>query len=169
MAFSEGTGHGAPYPAAPVACARVLVVDDDPRYLHSLSALVDAHGYAVRGARTVASAAELVRTWHPAVILLDVHLGGGDGFALLEDLPGILAPAPAPPVVVVSGDTRFDTAVRALRHGAADFLAKPCRPEALLAVLARLLEPGAVPSRAVPRPREGRGTALGLERRTQHR
>lgn len=118
---------------------RVLVVDDEIRYLESLTAVITAHGYDVRATRSPVEALATFQQWQPSIVILDVHLAGTSGFELLERLqalvPATSRSGTAPRFLVVSADTRFDTAVHALRAGARDYLAKPLRPERLIETL----------------------------------
>lgn len=66
--------------------ARVVVVDDAPDALDMLVELIACNGYAVRGASSGAQALELVSTFAPHCVLLDVQMPGIDGLALAHRL-----------------------------------------------------------------------------------
>lgn len=120
---------------------RILVVDDEIRYLESVTAVVSAHGYAVRAARSAAEAVATLQQWRPQLVILDIHLAASSGFEVLERMQAVISNAApsqsAPRFIVISADTRFDSAVRALRAGVTDYLAKPLRPQRLIEVLDR--------------------------------
>jgi diguanylate cyclase (GGDEF)-like protein/PAS domain S-box-containing protein len=108
---------------------RILIVDDDPLILDSLSRLVEAQGFDVATAAGGQQALAAVGKKHFDLILLDLNMPGMGGDEVLSRLSeqGV-----ATPVIVVSGDNAIDSAVSALRNGAADFIRKPYKPEELL-------------------------------------
>jgi two-component system response regulator AtoC len=99
---------------------RALVVDDDPEIAKVLTELVEREGFAVTSASTLARAREEIATSVPDIVLVDIHLPDGSGLDLLEGL----GPS-APEVVLITGQASVETAVDALRRGAADYLTKP--------------------------------------------
>lgn len=107
---------------------RVLIVDDDPLIQESLARLI-GQSYETAAARGGPQALEAVGRMRFDVILLDLNMPGMGGAEVLAELSrrGV-----ATPVIVVSGDNAIDSAVNALRHGAADFIRKPYKPEELL-------------------------------------
>jgi DNA-binding response OmpR family regulator len=68
------------------AVATVLVVDDDDSMRMLCRVNLELEGYRVLEASTVESAQELLRDRDVDVVLLDVHVGSGDGFSLLDDV-----------------------------------------------------------------------------------
>ncbi len=106
-------------------------------------------GEAADGEDAVRKSLEL----RPALVILDLHLPGLDGFAVLERLR---REVPEVPVIVCSAGGRRDNVVRALRLGASDFLAKPVAEERLFAAVARVLGApagaGPLPSGAAAKP-----------------
>lgn len=116
---------------------RVLVVDDDPDLLDSLLDHLGQQGYAVEGAASVKSAKlHLDRNEFDAAIL-DVNLPDESGLALLEDVHGR---AHDLSVIVMTGMPSVDTAIRALRGHADDFLQKPFALDSLDHTLEKVLE-----------------------------
>jgi len=117
---------------------RALIVDDDPEIAKVLTELVEREGFAVTCASTLAQAREEIATTVPDIVLVDIHLPDGSGLELLEGL----GPS-APEVVLITGQASVDTAVDALRRGAADYLTKPVdfpRLKMVLGNVARTLE-----------------------------
>ena len=108
---------------------RILIVDDDPMVLDSLSRLIGAQDFEAATAASGQQALAAVGRIQFDVILLDLNMPGMGGVEVLAELSGR---GVATPVIVVSGDDAIDNAVRALRHGAADFIRKPYKPEELL-------------------------------------
>jgi DNA-binding NtrC family response regulator len=115
---------------------RLLLIDDDPNTLASLSRAFRLAGYEAAVCDSATRALELVRAERFDVIFSDVVMPGKDGISLLEDLKaaGILTP-----VVMISGQANVETAVRATRLGAVDFLEKPLSTEKLLVTLENVL------------------------------
>jgi len=103
---------------------RVLIVDDGLEILEMLAALLRQEGYAVETAVDGPSALEACKRQVPDLVLLDLQLPGLDGFQVLSLLKADPRTAAAS-VVVVSGSLAERDIVRALEHGATDYVAKP--------------------------------------------
>lgn len=100
----------------------VLIVDDNDVFRSSARAVVQAAGYDVVGeARDAAEAVAQVHVVHPDVVLLDIQLPDGDGFALADQLA---AEEEAPTVVLVSSRERDDYGSRVDTAHAAGFINK---------------------------------------------
>jgi FixJ family two-component response regulator len=109
--------------------ATVFVVDDDAAMRDSMYWLLESVSLAVRmfsSANDFLSAGDLCQ---PGCILLDVRMPGMSGMELLEQLKGhgILQP-----VIIITGHGDVPMAVRALKHGAFDFIQKPFNGQELL-------------------------------------
>jgi two-component system nitrogen regulation response regulator NtrX len=105
----------------------ILIVDDEPNIVSSLAGALGREGYGVEGASDLASArAKLEEAFD--FVLLDVRIGDENG---LDLLPEIASGAPDSVVIVMSGHATIDTAVRATKLGAFDFLEKPIDLERL--------------------------------------
>jgi two-component system nitrogen regulation response regulator NtrX len=115
---------------------RLLLIDDDPNTLASLSRAFRLAGYEAAVCDSAVRALELIRAERFDLIFSDVVMPGKDGISLLEDLKaaGILTP-----VVMISGQANVETAVRATRLGAVDFLEKPLSTEKLLVTIENVL------------------------------
>lgn len=99
----------------------VVCVDDAEEDLQALEYQFDGH-YRVVPCRDGASALAVVSRARPAAVVLDLEMPGYDGFRVLSDLRKLDA---APPVLMLSGHAEPLFIVRALREGAADYMAKP--------------------------------------------
>ena len=122
-----------------MARPRSLIVDDDPEVLQVLAEFVKREGFAVTTATTLNQAREAITADPPDIVLIDIHLPDGSGLDLLDPSE----PAAAPEVVLITGNASVESAVDALRRGAADYLTKPvdfARLKMVLANLARTLE-----------------------------
>lgn len=108
---------------------RVLVVDDERRIRELLELSLTHHGYDVRTAPDGLAALELVKTWEPDAIVLDVMLPKIDGIALLP----MIRRATGAPVIMLSAKGEIEDKVAGLTHGADDYLSKPFELDELLA------------------------------------
>lgn len=141
--------------------SRILVVDDEPAIGWSLRELLADEGHAVDVAANVADALAAASRSRPDAILLDVRLPGRDG---IDAIPDLRKTAPAP-IVVMTAFGDLDTAVRAVRAGAFDYLVKPFDLEHVSAVVTRALshqlpsEPASEPD-STPPPLMGSSAAM---------
>jgi two-component system nitrogen regulation response regulator NtrX len=117
----------------------ILVVDDELDIRELVAGVLEDEGYEARVAADSDSALEAVAVRRPSLVLLDVWLQGSklDGLELLDE---IKRRDPSIPVLVISGHGNLDTAVAAIRKGAADFIEKPFEAERLLLMVARATE-----------------------------
>jgi two-component system nitrogen regulation response regulator NtrX len=115
---------------------RLLLIDDDPNTLASLSRAFRLAGYEATVCDSAARALELIRAERFDVIFSDVVMPGKDGISLLEDLKAM---GVTTPVVMISGQASVETAVKATRLGAVDFLEKPLSTEKLLVTIENVL------------------------------
>jgi len=116
---------------------KILIVDDEPGIRFGVRDFLESEGLEVDEADSVAAAERAVREGHPDAVILDHMLPDGTA---LELLPRIRELEPTLPVVVLTGHATIDLAVRAVKEGADQFLAKPVELPALLVMLRRLLE-----------------------------
>src|SRR5579862_8236082 len=114
----------------------LLLIDDDPNTLASLSRAFRLAGYEATVCDNAARALELIRAERFDMIFSDVVMPGKDGISLLEDLK---ATGVTTPVVMISGQASVELAVRATRLGAVDFLEKPLSTEKLLVTIENVL------------------------------
>ena len=114
---------------------RILIVDDEPGVRSALEAILGDEGYAVRAVASGEEAVEAMGDRFDAV-LLDVWLPGMDG---LETLLKIREARRDVEVVMISGHGTIETAVRAAKLGAFDFVEKPLSLEKTLLVLRNAL------------------------------
>ncbi len=116
--------------------AHLLLVDDDPNTLASLSRAFRLAGYEVMVCDSATRALELIRSEKFDVIFSDVVMPGKDGLSFLED---IKAAGVKSPVIMMSGQANVEMAVRATRLGALDFLEKPLSTDKLLVTVENAL------------------------------
>ena len=114
----------------------VVVADDDPVTLRLVESQLDAAGFRPVVAVNGQAALRAVMAEKPGVLILDLAMPGLDGFDVLERL-NMLSSFPRPKVLVVSEGRDAEDVKRGLTLGADDYLAKPFRPEELLARVSR--------------------------------
>ncbi len=119
--------------------AHLLIVDDEPNTLASLSRAFRLEGHQATVCDNATKALELATTEPFDLILSDVVMPGKDGLTLLEELKG---QGIATPVVMMSGQAHIEMAVRATRLGALDFLEKPITTDKLLLTVDNALKLG---------------------------
>ncbi|MFC0410606.1 PleD family two-component system response regulator [Roseomonas elaeocarpi] len=118
--------------------ARILVVDDIATNLHLLEARLRAEYYEVASATSGPAALQLLASWRPDVVLLDVMMPGMDGYEVCARIKGDPATSHIP-VVMITAMTEATERVRGLQAGADDFLSKPVDHATLFARLRALL------------------------------
>ena len=106
----------------PMACGRVLVVDDEEALAELIGSALRESGYEVTLAHTVGQAEERLRQNEFDVALLDMHLPDGTGADILRRLvdEGALTES-----IVLTGSRDIASAIEAMKLGASDYLAKP--------------------------------------------
>ncbi|MGN6279220.1 MAG: nitrogen assimilation response regulator NtrX [Sphingomonas sp.] len=117
----------------------ILVVDDELDIRELVAGVLEDEGFETRAAADSDAALEAIAARRPSLVLLDVWLQGSrlDGLDLLDE---IKRRDPSIPVLVISGHGNLDTAVAAIRRGAADFIEKPFEAERLLLMVDRATE-----------------------------
>jgi len=100
----------------------ILIVDDEPSILQSLSGLLSDEGFEVLTAANGYEALKIVDTAFPDLVLLDIWMPGIDG---IETLKEIKKNNPYIQVIIISGHGTIETAVKATKLGAFDLIEKP--------------------------------------------
>ncbi len=114
---------------------RTLVVDDEPNIRSTLSLCLEAIGCEVHTAGGAREALAVVERRPFDVVFLDLRLGQADGLALV---PELLRLAPQLAIVVITAYASIESAVSAIKSGAADYLPKPFTPVQIRLVIDRL-------------------------------
>ena len=119
--------------------ADVLVVDDESDICLQVSGILEDEGYKVVTAQNSDAALEALSAAHPKVVILDVWLERSrlDGLQLINE---ILEEAPQTVILMMSGHADIDTAVRAIRDGAYNFVEKPFSADRMIIAVARAYE-----------------------------
>ena len=130
--------HRALFPDAPsheelsIKGAKVLLVDDEPRLCDSFCTFLDLVGLVHHICTSGLDAIDILGREDFDVILLDLGLPDISGHEVLGKIREMEVRAP---VIIVSGESTIDAAIKALRKGVFDFVRKPYEPEQLLQVV----------------------------------
>jgi two-component system nitrogen regulation response regulator NtrX len=110
----------------------ILIVDDEETIRQSLGGILSDEGYEVLTAESGEQAIRILEEELPSLVFLDIWLTGMDG---LETLKAIKSEYPSVCVVMMSGHGTIETAVRATKLGAFDFIEKPLSLEKVILVV----------------------------------
>jgi DNA-binding NtrC family response regulator len=127
--------------------ASILLVEDDPDFAHGLNRLLQLAGHSVHLVRSGAEALAAARAQPYALALLDLQLPDRDGLVLLGELGEA---SPSLRRICLTGRDDAQTALRAMRAGALDYLTKPVTREDLLAAVGAALGPSGLAKPVVP-------------------
>ena len=137
-----------------MAKERVLIVDDEKNIVTSLQEILNDEGYEIVTAEDGLDALEIVQSEPPDLVLLDIWIPGMDG---IEVLQAIKTYHPEIEVLVMSGHGTIDTAVKATKLGAYDFIEKPFSLDQLVLSVEKALKQ-----------RKGRMNGIGNRDAVQH-
>ncbi len=102
--------------------ALILVVDDEKNICMALEGILSDEGYEVITALTAKEGLKKIEKDLPDLVLLDIWLPDIDGLKVLKEIKGQY---PQLPVIIISGHGNVETAVKAMKLGAYDFIEKP--------------------------------------------
>lgn len=116
---------------------RIFLLDDDDLIISMLSRSLQKEGYETHMLNSSERAVEKICAWQPHALLLDIDLGEGpNGLDLLAMLQAENIDFP---VIMLTADDSAESAIRAMRNGAADYLNKPFNVEEVKIVIEKLL------------------------------
>lgn len=119
-----------------MARGKILIVDDDASIRKVLGFILEESGYAVRAAASGAEALETFAKEPPDLVLTDIKMPGMDGIRLLKEVRKL---DEAVPVIMLTAFGTVETAVEAMKLGAADYLTKPISRDELTLVVGKTL------------------------------
>jgi len=123
------------YPADPI-----LAIDDEPQVLRVIELTLKSEGLSNVVTQSDASLVPALLATRPvSLVLLDLHMPGVQGHELLAQ---IREAHPAVPVIMITGESDLETAIRCMRLGARDYLSKPVEPRRLISSVTHALEIG---------------------------
>jgi DNA-binding NtrC family response regulator len=111
---------------------KVLVVDDEESIIWIFRKLVESLGHAFLSAPTAEKGIEVAKAEQPELVFMDVKLPGMDGLTAIEEVRRV---APRSKYVVITAHGTLDTAVRAMKLGAVEYLSKPVELEQARALI----------------------------------
>jgi adenylate cyclase len=114
---------------------RIVVVDDDPDLVRAVTAVLEADGYRVEGARDQREALRAMLEDPPALVVLDVNMPGLDGWELCDILRRQSHTRDVP-VLFLTGRADVRDQITAMQVGGSDYVTKPFRTEELRAKVA---------------------------------
>ena len=115
----------------------ILIVDNDRIILDSISDFLTAEGFDTTKTETVQQAREELKKQPFSLVITEITLPDGDGFELLNT---ISKNYPQTVLVVITGYGTIETAVRAIKQGAYDYLTKPINDDELLLAVERAIK-----------------------------
>ena len=121
--------------------AKIMIVDDDPDLRQALSLRLRANQFDTLNVCDGYSAIAMAQKEHPHLIILDLGLPAGDGFAVLKNLQQYPALSTIPVIVLTARDPEGNEK-RTLDSGAVAFFQKPADNEELLGVIRASLQAG---------------------------
>ena len=121
--------------------AKVLIVDDEPANVRLLERILQREGFReVQSTTDPRQFLALYGARQTDILLLDLHMPGLDGFAVMEQLAGRIPPENFVPILVLTADITPEARQRALSAGAKDFLTKPVDPAEVVLRIKNLLQ-----------------------------
>ncbi|MGD9307914.1 MAG: response regulator [Desulfosarcina sp.] len=108
---------------------RILICDDEPLMTASIEAILKTGNYRVRSTNSSRHALSLIHADSPDLVLLDVMMPEMNGFELLDAVDRERCNAA---FIIVTGEASIDSAVKAIRMGASDYLRKPFEHDELI-------------------------------------
>jgi DNA-binding NtrC family response regulator len=116
---------------------RVFIVDDDEIISSMLTRVLKKDDYEVESANDTNNLLEKIKSWGPDVILLDITLPGRSGIDILREMKDREIESQ---VVMLTADDSAETAVRAMKLGAIDYLTKPFNIDEVKIILRNVME-----------------------------
>ncbi len=130
-----------PGPAGETLAQRILVIDDEAVIGASCKRILAADGHEVEAFQDPHAGLQAALAGDFDLVLLDLVMPGLDGMAVLRNLKAAGVPTA---VVIITGHSTVESAVEAMKQGAADFISKPFSPEHLKVVVRKVCERSAL-------------------------
>ena len=124
----------------------ILIVDDEADIRSMLTELLEDEGYSCRAVSNAKEARDSLQAFLPALVILDIWMSESDMDGL-ELQKWIRKLYPHVPAIMISGHGNIETAVKAMKDGAYDFIEKPFKSDRLLILIERALRGSLASSR----------------------
>ena len=118
---------------------KIFLVDDDDLIITMLTRVLKSNGYEVRTAMSADGVLSKIKAWSPDLVLLDIRIGERSGIDVLKD---IIQQELSAQVVMLTADDTAETAVKAMKLGAVDYLTKPFNIDEVQIVIKNIIEKG---------------------------
>ena len=116
---------------------RILLIDDDDSIRKVIGYMLDEAGYTAETAASAEAGLKAFSAQRPDLVLSDIKMPKKDGIQLLGEFKSIDASVP---VIILTAFGTVETAVEAMKRGAADYLTKPISRDELLMTVAKILK-----------------------------
>ena len=121
--------------------SKILIVDDEPANVRLLERILQREGFGeIESTNDPRHFLALFGARRPDIVLLDLHMPGMDGFAVMDQLKGRTPASEFIPILVLTADITPQARQRALSAGAKDFLTKPVDPTEVVLRIRNLLQ-----------------------------
>lgn len=139
--------------------SNILIIDDEPAILESLDMFLTEKGHTVHKADTAASGLMVFKRHIPQIVILDIRLPDMNGFEVLACLNREAVP---PKIIMITAYHDMETAIRAMKCGAFDYIHKPLDIDEVEATLKRVLEVVAVETQSTSVPVPPKAPSEGI-------
>lgn len=132
--------------------SRILLVEDDVAFCRMLENFLARKSYTVETAFSAEEAKSKIKKEYFDLIITDLRLPDYDGIELMSDFKKEF---PQIPVILMTGYSDVNTAVKAIKNGASDYISKPFNPEEVLLVVSNALQadaPVSIKEKPAPKP-----------------
>ena len=116
---------------------RILIVDDEPDMLENCRLMLSREGYEIHTSTDSTSILNLINVVDPDMVITDLMIPGKDGIEVLREVKWSHTDVP---VVVMTAYATVETAVAAMKDGAADYIVKPFSKDQLIVLVGRVLQ-----------------------------
>lgn len=117
--------------------SRILVVDDHDNSRFTLCTILKREGYNVTDARNGSEAINVLDKEYFDLVITDLKMDKIDGFDIIDYVKGV---SPSTEIIVITAYATIETAVRAIKQGAYDYISKPMQREEILHTVKKALE-----------------------------
>ncbi len=117
--------------------SRILICDDEPLMVESIKAVLGPAKYQIQTTSNPHHALDLIHAESPDLVILDVMMPGMTGFEIIDAVDRSLCD---PAYIIITGEASVESAIKAIRKGASDYLRKPFEPDELIVRVEKVLK-----------------------------